>query len=85
MSPHSLLGLQRTRLKHWLKGPQAYSILEPKNYERLQFKLMLGYWPNFENPVTFSEKVAWRKFYEDMSGATTLADKSRSATTCAQQ
>lgn len=31
---------------------------------RLQFKLKLGYVPNFKNPKSFNEKIQWIKLYE---------------------
>ena len=45
------------------------------NYERLQFRRHVGYFPNLRNPVTFMEKIAWRKLYAELPTAHLLSDK----------
>lgn len=35
--------------------------MKPSLQEALLFALKLGYWPNFEVPRTFNEKINWRK------------------------
>lgn len=44
-------------------------------YLRLQFRLNMGYWPNLEQPRTFSEKLQWLKLHNRKPVFTTMADK----------
>jgi hypothetical protein len=53
----------------------ALAVLGPVNYERLQFRRHVGYWPSLARPRTFNEKIAYRKLYQDMRYAIRLADK----------
>lgn len=42
---------------------------------KLVFFAQHRYWPNFENPVTFSEKIQHRKFFDYDSRYSTISDK----------
>lgn len=44
---------------------------------RRKFRRILGYWPNFEQPQTFNEKIHWRKFYDPAPVYTVISDKLR--------
>lgn len=54
-----------------------FSFLIPcdKLYLRLMFRFCMGYWPNFDNPKTFNEKIQWLKLYNRNPLYTTLVDK----------
>lgn len=43
--------------------------------EKLMFFGKCGYWPDFENPRSFNEKVNWRKLHSTDSRFATLCDK----------
>ena len=43
--------------------------------EKLLFYGKMGYWPNFDEPRTFSEKVNWRKLYSSNSSYVKFSDK----------
>ena len=45
------------------------------NYERLQFRRHVGYFPDLVRPRTFNEKVAYRKLYDVPPRASLMADK----------
>jgi hypothetical protein len=42
---------------------------------RLQYRRAHGYFPHVSNPATFSEKIQYRKLYEDTSRFSAYADK----------
>lgn len=46
-----------------------------KLYLTLMFRCKMGYWMNFDNPKTFSEKLQWLKLYNRNPLYTTLVDK----------
>lgn len=46
-----------------------------KLYLKLLFYNNLGYWPNIDNPTTFSEKLQWLKLYDHNPEYTIMADK----------
>ena len=46
-----------------------------KLYLKLMFRCKMGYWMNFDNPKTFSEKLQWLKLYNRNPLYTTLVDK----------
>lgn len=53
-----------------------FSFLFPdKLYLKLMFRCKMGYWMDFENPKTFSEKLQWLKLYNRNPLYTTLVDK----------
>ena len=41
----------------------------------VEFRRKRGTWPNVDRPLSFSEKIQWRKIYGDQSTYTRLADK----------
>jgi hypothetical protein len=45
------------------------------NYERVQFRRHVGYFPNLQHPATFNEKVAHRKLFDPPENASVIADK----------
>nr|WP_249114752.1 ATP-grasp fold amidoligase family protein [Vibrio parahaemolyticus] len=51
------------------------ALLGIKIYNKLRFILTHKYYPNFSNPKTFSEKIQYRKFYEDPNKYSKFADK----------
>ncbi len=46
-----------------------------KIYLRLRFYFELGYWLDFNNPKTFSEKLQWLKLYDRRPEYTIMVDK----------
>lgn len=46
-----------------------------KLYLTLLFRLKMGYWMDWENPKTFSEKLQWLKLYDRKPEYTTMVDK----------
>ena len=46
-----------------------------KLYLTLLFRLRMGYWINWKNPKTFSEKLQWLKLYDRNPEYTTIVDK----------
>ena len=72
-------------IKHLLKHPLrivpmlgAKGLLNwmpDKLYLSILFKEALGYWPDFENPKTFNEKLNWLKLYDRKPLYTQLVDK----------
>ncbi|MBO5827523.1 MAG: hypothetical protein J6R59_03535 [Paludibacteraceae bacterium] len=46
-----------------------------KLYLSLLFRLKMGYWMDWNNPKTFSEKLQWLKFYDRKPEYTTMVDK----------
>ena len=46
-----------------------------KLYLQLLYRCKMGYWLDFENPKTFSEKLQWLKLYNRNPMYTTLVDK----------
>lgn len=52
------------------------AILFPdKLYLKLLFRLHMGYWMDFDNPITFNEKLQWLKLYNRQPEYTTMVDK----------
>lgn len=45
------------------------------NYERIFYTRHVGHIPHIINPRTFSEKIVWRKLYEDIPLAKLVCDK----------
>lgn len=52
-----------------------YRILNDKIFLKFKFKQYLGYYPNLNNPKTFSEKLQWLKLYDRTPLHTICADK----------
>lgn len=46
-----------------------------KLYLTLLFRLKMGYWMDWKNPKTFSEKLQWLKLYDRRSEYATMVDK----------
>ena len=46
-----------------------------KLYLTLLFRFKMGYWINWKNPKTFSEKLQWLKLYDRKSEYTAMVDK----------
>ena len=46
-----------------------------KLYLTLLFRLKMGYWMDWKNPKTFSEKLQWLKLYDRRPEYTTIVDK----------
>ena len=46
-----------------------------KLYLTLLFRLKMGYWIDWKNPKTFSEKLQWLKLYNRKPEYTTMVDK----------
>lgn len=46
-----------------------------KLYLSLLFRFKMGYWMDWKNPKTFSEKLQWLKLYNRRSEYTTMVDK----------
>lgn len=52
-----------------------YAYLDDKKYLERMFRVQLGENLNFENPVTFNEKIQWLKIYNRESEYTIMVDK----------
>lgn len=50
-------------------------LLPDKLYLLLQFRRKLGYWMDFNNPVTYNEKLQWLKLYYREAICTNMVDK----------
>ena len=60
----------------WASLLENLNFLFPdKLYLKLMFRCKMGYWMNFDNPKTFSEKLQWLKLYNRNPLYTTLVDK----------
>lgn len=65
--------VDRSQLKRWIRSSAVPSKLQ----EQWLFFLKLGYWPNFTQPESFSEKLHYRKMHEDDDRLVYLSDKVR--------
>lgn len=65
-----LRAVRRSRLTPLLK-----SALTPLQYEKLVMAACVGYWPNIEEPRSYAEHVAHRKYCTDNDLYATVADK----------
>ena len=50
-------------------------LVSDKLYIKLQYKSILGYYPNIDNPQSFTEKLQWLKLYDHNPLYTKLVDK----------
>lgn len=50
-------------------------LLSDKNYYRLQYFVVLGRFPNIDNPKLFTEKLQWLKLYDRNPSYTKVVDK----------
>lgn len=44
-------------------------------YLKIRFRLGVGYWPNFKNPKSFTEKINWLKLHDRKPAYTMMVDK----------
>lgn len=49
--------------------------LNDKNYYRLQYFVIIGRFPNIDNPILFTEKLQWLKLYDHNPVYTKIVDK----------
>jgi len=49
--------------------------LSDKNYYRLQYFVILGRFPNIDNPILYTEKLQWLKLYDHNPIYTKIVDK----------
>lgn len=52
-----------------------FSFIPDKFWLKILFRIKNGYWMNFKNPVTFSEKIQWLKVYGYRSEYCLMVDK----------
>ncbi len=52
-------------------------ITSDKLYLKLRFRLRMGYWIDFNKPITFNEKLNWLKLYDRKDIYTTMVDKAK--------
>ncbi len=58
-------------MKPLLKTP----LVSSKRYIKSYFHILMGYYPDLENPQTFSEKLQWLKLYDHNPLYTIMVDK----------
>ena len=52
-----------------------FCFLPDKLYLSLRFRCKMGYWINWKNPISFSEKLQWLKIYNRKPEYTSMVDK----------
>lgn len=52
-----------------------FTFLPDKSYLSLRFRCRMGYWIDWNNPKTFSEKLQWLKVYDREPELTKMVDK----------
>ena len=52
-----------------------FIFLPDKLYLSLRFRCQMGYWINWKNPQTFSEKIQWLKLYDRKAEYSSIVDK----------
>ncbi len=50
-------------------------VLPDKLYLKVQYHLEMGYWMDFDDPITFNEKLQWLKLYDRRPEYTIMVDK----------
>lgn len=50
-------------------------IIPDKLFLRVQFRLVMGYWMDFQNPKTYNEKLQWLKLYDRNPSYSRMVDK----------
>lgn len=75
------------KLRRLLENPyRVFSVLATQGkfrwlpdalFLRLMFRSQMGYWPNLNNPQTFSEKLQWLKLHHRREAYSVMADKWR--------
>lgn len=72
------------KIKQWIKDPKRFlnglllelsPIMPDKFYLSCMVRLSCGYWPNWNKPKTFNEKIQWLKLYNRRPEYTTMVDK----------
>lgn len=72
------------KIKQWVKDPNRFlnglllklsPFLPDKFFLSCMVRVRCGYWPNWKNPQTFSEKIQWLKLYNRRPEYTTMVDK----------
>ena len=72
------------KFKDYVKSPQLIlvgflkhtaRIWPLKFYITMQFRMLVGYWPDLKTPHTFNEKLNWLKIYNRKPEYTLMADK----------
>lgn len=73
-----------TKIIQWIKDPNYFfkglllklsPILPDKFFLSCMVRVCCGYWPNWKNPQTFSEKIQWLKLYNRRPEYTMMVDK----------
>jgi len=64
-------------LIHNHMSPTLKQLLGKELHLKLYMWLMLGYWPNIDEPTTFNEKIAYRKLHSNNSLYSIVEDKYR--------
>lgn len=64
--------IQKLILLVWMKLAR---IIPDKLFLEVQFRLVMGYWMDFNNPQTYNEKLQWLKLHDRNPLYTTLVDK----------
>lgn len=50
-------------------------VIPDKLFLRVQFRLVMGYWMDFQNPKTYNEKLQWLKLYDRNPSYSRMVDK----------
>jgi hypothetical protein len=67
--------LAREPFVSWVKPLVQLTPLQATLKEKLLFLGKMGYWPDFENPRSYSEKINWRKLYSSNEMYVKCSDK----------
>lgn len=69
---------------HLFKDPKSLLVIiwnymvpfvSDKLFLRVKFKLLVGYWPDLDNPTSFNEKLNWLKLNDKRDEYTKMVDK----------
>lgn len=72
------------KVNRWIHDPQRFffglifklhPIIPDKLYLSCLLKIKCGYWPNWNNPHKYNEKLQWLKLYNHRPEYTTMVDK----------
>ena len=72
------------KVLQWIRDPKRFfnglllkmaPVLPDKFYLSCLVKVRCGYWPNWNNPNTFNEKLQWLKLYDRRPEYTMMVDK----------
>lgn len=73
-----------SKIKTWVKDPNRFfnglllkfsPVLPDKFYLSCMVRVNCGYWPNWNNPQTYNEKLQWLKLYNRNPEYTMMVDK----------